>query len=1699
MLLIYFAIFVQSLIPEQFRALAEKALHNSTFKVPKKLREETKYPGYYEFGSAHFTLHKILSSSQTNDIKGYAIENNYAAIVKRKKFSIEDGFALIDISTQEFYSMEKVVASDDKINIYKVTPIDMFYVFSDIEYKTRTPKISYSQNFHWNEDFNRPRLRSFRYCSAGAGAYFKASAHARVRFRSIKKAEINVDVSLIGKIGAEVIVERGDHIKYENIKIFDDMDIPIPGLGFSFRFLGLKFEFGLFLTFGGALKDFERNLRVDIDYFKGYQFTAKRYICIKRHGTSDSGWQTDFSPIPSGNMVEGFSQYLESNYIKGTIQLNQGIKLKAVVASIISTELSFGILESFQFDFGFNPLACPFPYLYGRFELPFKSYYSFSGITIGIKLFGKRLKCRLLKPKYKEHFLFHLIKTRKYCLFDYRNNYDYAITEEEGGDDDDDQFINETSNRIISLEAKDLKNHNQTKSLISFQLELCEFNSSTQNQLALFQRRGTPFEDITTKNSTFETTIVEAGQNRLTSKISLYFWYYTGTNTVKRSNDYSFLLKEYLRKDDDFVFLTTYNDKKTESVSINLRLKYCENLSLNEMYVPSLKYGVFESNIQFGEKLCVLVKDLDVNSTDHVDEEAIFTTDGTLSEYFNEHGVYTYEDEFFLIQMISITLPSPPDSGTSVHYEICAEWGSNYERKSLLISNFSQSFREGINNIEDSFRPKIRITKEMRLFIFISYICNYNIITLKQPITYSEVQQIANSQTQTVIKTEPKINIQCECLIQRFTPIVKVNCSQPNSTHRVITNVYTLKSEKASKNKPITIQFKDQQLYGVFQLKKIHPKVKWVIINMPLMQPICNYTMIASEYYQIPFDKDVIFIPFRRQNTSIEKVTINHVIQGNFIDEKTLYFSSKYYEVDFAQTPVAIAFIQTIKGQYSVTDVNGTIQTLIDFGDQSYSILALECKEDQKIIIAPSLIIIDDEHPLTEKTIPDFPKWDSVIYHVWCERADDILLHDKTAGLTTENNTEKEGLFFKLAVIPGHVYDFIPICTKNLSQPLCYFKQTFSNPDGFAIFKYPVKNGITILDTNLTDLFEQEDRQGLIEEAIKTDKPFYYMTSFAEPVDLVRTYRSKLDLELRVINVEGKYKKFCIVDQDGFTVPVSRKYYTDDYLYFMNEFGIHSTDEQYLDFVSGDEDSCIYATYTESNYSDYNATDFNDTDFNYTDFNYTDFNDTDFNDTDYNYTDFNYTDYNNTDYNDTDYNDTDFNDTDYNEEAKDMNNLNLNRLQITKKLLSNDEDESLINPSIKICDLAKSIKVSYYKDITHLIPPATFNYSVYTTPKNFEDEWANDLSILIYEIEEYFIRANQRIKEARSNTLFVLYLPYNEITFNISLKENEFISAKENLTIHYTGGNLNCILSDDKHTTIDIGKMNEINLNILGGGTLEIKSINQSTIKINGQLNLNSTRIIRVDNLVKSVRIGTVNVVNYTELYIVNDANEHIDVKINNLTLHEHSKANLTDLEITDSIKIKQTATAFFDESVTIKESQLLIEMIAYQNDLIPMIKGALLEPPKTIYMNRVSQDGPKQDDEYMIFDGQFNCQTWIDRIVFNNSRFNTARCTNNSNRETVKILSKKDTRAFVSFIKHPPVIKLDHYVDPYFIAIFVFLVIDFGLLIVLVASIIHRKHKSRFNHSDSGDPEANDHSNISNNRNKNTQPIYDPLVTTGF
>lgn len=157
-------------IPTQYKEFIDEAIKNSHIKVPKELRKETKYPGNYKDENYNFKLLKTLTSSNTNDIKGFAVKNGHLAIVKRKKFNITNDFVFIDPKTQFIYKLHKIVFSDCNIAINQLTKTNIFYFMTNFELHLNTTKnVKNVHNPHsyveaqikWDKKINRPELMNY--------------------------------------------------------------------------------------------------------------------------------------------------------------------------------------------------------------------------------------------------------------------------------------------------------------------------------------------------------------------------------------------------------------------------------------------------------------------------------------------------------------------------------------------------------------------------------------------------------------------------------------------------------------------------------------------------------------------------------------------------------------------------------------------------------------------------------------------------------------------------------------------------------------------------------------------------------------------------------------------------------------------------------------------------------------------------------------------------------------------------------------------------------------------------------------------------------------------------------------------------------------------------------------------------------------------------------------------------------------------------------------------------------------------------------------------------------------------------------------------------------------------------------------------------------------------------------------------------
>lgn len=152
-------------------------------------------------------------------------------------------------------------------------------------------------------------------------------------------------------------------------------------------------------------------------------------------------------------------------------------------------------------------------------DLPLKSNLYYSGIELNANLFEKVRNYKLLNEIHKNAYTFHHFKTRKHCLFDYRNNKDRTFIGFEYDDSD-----NGTSGMPIVLEVNNEKNNIFSESLISFQVSLVKVDLPTNAQLQLFKRRATVYDSNRYQMNNFDQIIITDIQNLLASKVSFNYY-----------------------------------------------------------------------------------------------------------------------------------------------------------------------------------------------------------------------------------------------------------------------------------------------------------------------------------------------------------------------------------------------------------------------------------------------------------------------------------------------------------------------------------------------------------------------------------------------------------------------------------------------------------------------------------------------------------------------------------------------------------------------------------------------------------------------------------------------------------------------------------------------------------------------------------------------------------------------------------------------------------------------------------------------------------------------------------------------------------------------------------------------------------------------------------------------------------------------
>lgn len=245
MLFLFLSFFLtKSQIPDHLKHLAIKAIEDSKNKTDLKERIATAYPGEYSFPNVEFSLKRTLCSPNTNNIKGFAIENELVAIVKRKNYNQQNNFVFIDPTDQQFYDMEKLIASDDQVNIYCTKKLTLFDVITNFNYHAKSEKlINPTIELNWDSSRDSPKLKQIPHVSGfdyGLGARGEFTIETYLRFKSSADINIGASIKIDIKAAAELQFQNGSSSGSSDFVLFELPPIAIRQLGFSINFFRYK-------------------------------------------------------------------------------------------------------------------------------------------------------------------------------------------------------------------------------------------------------------------------------------------------------------------------------------------------------------------------------------------------------------------------------------------------------------------------------------------------------------------------------------------------------------------------------------------------------------------------------------------------------------------------------------------------------------------------------------------------------------------------------------------------------------------------------------------------------------------------------------------------------------------------------------------------------------------------------------------------------------------------------------------------------------------------------------------------------------------------------------------------------------------------------------------------------------------------------------------------------------------------------------------------------------------------------------------------------------------------------------------------------------------------------------------------------------------------------------------------------------------
>lgn len=1197
-----FIAFSLSYLPHKYRVLVKEALKSAEKKIPLELREDTKYPGYYESQHYHFTLLKTLTSKTTKDIKGFAFNERSCAIVKRKSFNISGDFAIVDEETQKIFLVNDPIASEENVDVFDFKPLNIFSIMTNFKLETSTeeeinnlplnsahrsrrPKVEFDINKKWDDSKDRPVLQKIsddNDVQVGIGARLKMGATLTCRFKSIWDVSVTFRLNIDGKLGAEILIPDNTKFKYDGKELYN-IHIPIPKLGYETKFLGIQISVGAFINIAFDLLDVEITIPVEIDYFKGYHFQASKYFQITPTSVSDSSWDISMNELPQADSIKDVFKALLQSTLKATLQIRPFFSLELNIGDL-ETQLHAGLKFPFVFLFTHDTDLCKYPHIKCDVTIPMKVFCAFTGI---------KYKDMTIIKSYEQEKVFKKLELPSFCIGGKKFNSGSQTSALIGYQITNDNFYEELTPQTVHV-----KKH----------VKVCmKYNDSKYESDNPFDLYLSPIMNLNSQISKNNQYTFFCSRESIQKEINWSLLYY--------DSDYNLI-----ESDDAFdKSITDLSSKK----SFNVELKKSQNdnsdlthftttIEKTPVYYEWQKYTRKSQNeyvyiTGYINNYSLFV--IDQNGSRYVDNDCIITPYNLIDDQQAENSKPGIIENVNYEYRCSITSSDIKENNVHVLMEIYEKIIVNGNEKNILITSFitpalnigDKYTRNGFPHIHFNYGDKLYIKGK----IYKSDHTEEDFIT-SESFTF-------NGESKAVFTFILNDNLQFTFSFSAIAPLVRVQTSVTNPYPLIekVIQVVNMKDFIISENTSIyEAQFRlsayDEYVILRFDIPEEHRNRKLLIIS---------YGLFESFYQVLTFIDDKCLL--LNENHAIIDIQGNEVI--DVLMKRNSQISVAFqFRYMYITTPEAGLVISESGYSFKLITTAATAFLIPFFnGKTSYGMLFPGLNDGDLIYVARYRSLINDfafftftnmENTSVDCTIYimttgigdlepnvtiNFASYQPYLdrYHYFefeVSTSNGFRIECEINGKKMHSDLVNQSARFNITDVSKPI-TFSSICS-NSTERACLIEYPVPNETGYHLLRYPNRDGISITG------------RGFLSEFIYVEKgkSFFYSKTYLGEIEKLREYSLTDQVSVKIKITDNKtdnykitqnyhqnlllqdddaiylYKtrKICLVDKSNDDIlPFSRKNFDENLFDMLDRLGIDSNGD--LSKLTNDENGCL--------------------------------------------------------------------------------------------------------------------------------------------------------------------------------------------------------------------------------------------------------------------------------------------------------------------------------------------------------------------------------------------------------------------------------------------------------------------------------------------------------------------------------------------